>query len=261
MLNKYKFQEIDRNSYTPIYVQVSEMIIEYINHEKLKQGDKLPSENELISRLNISRNTIRLAVERLVNMDIAVKVKGRGTFLKESKKGSIIQIAASLGFEESLKQTNQKVENEVIEKRALKGRLDWMDGLCQISSEKKVFVRRRKVASGKILALEDRILPAYVLDRYSEEEMKKENISPTLIFRYPDTFIDRFRLHFISRSLNKEESKLLKVDEGSTFLQRIGEYHNSVGECFMLSRYIIVSEQIAFSYTFEMKEDYAKLTR
>ncbi len=237
------------------------MVIEYIEQAKLKQGDMLPSENELLSRFNVSRNTIRLAVERLVKMDMAVKVKGRGTFLKENKKENITQIAASLGFEESLKRTNQEVENEVVEKRALKGRLDWMDGLSQISNEKKVFVRRLKVASGKILALEDRVLPAYVLDRYSEEEMEKENISPTLIHRYPDTVIDRFKLHFVSRSLSKEESKLLKVDEGSTFLQRIGEYNNSVGECFMLSRYIIVSEQIAFSYTFKKKEDYVILTR
>jgi len=260
MLDQYRFQEVDRNSYTPIYVQLSEMIIEFINHAKLKQGDMLPSENELLSRFNVSRNTIRLAVERLVKMDIAVKVKGRETFLKEDKKGNITKIVASLGFEESLKRTNQKVENEVVEKRALEGRLDWMDGFSQISSEKKVLVRRLKLASGKILALEDRVLPAYVLGRYTEEELEKENISPTLTHRYPDTVPDRMRLHFVSKSLSKEESKLLKVDEGTTFLQRIGEYYNPVGECFMLSRYIVVSEKIAFSYTLERKEDHVILT-
>lgn len=259
-MDQYKFQEIDRNSYTPIYVQVAEMIFEYINYAKLQPGDLLPSENELLSRFNVSRNTIRLAVERLVKMDIAVKVKGRGTFLKEINKGNITKIAASLGFEESLKRTNQKVENKVVEKRPLKGRLDWMDGFSQISNEKKVLVRRLKIASGIILALEDRILPAYVLDRYSEEELENENISPTLTHRYQDTLPDRLRYHFVSKSLNKKESKLLKVDEGATFLQRIGEYYNSVGECFMLSRYIVVSEKIAFSYTLERKEDHVILT-
>ena len=84
MNTEYIFPEMDKNSYKPIYIQISDIIIDYAKKTGLKGGDLLPSENELLSRYNVSRNSIRLAVDRLVQMNFAVKQRGKGTFIKKS---------------------------------------------------------------------------------------------------------------------------------------------------------------------------------
>ena len=254
MKNEYHFQQIDKNSYKPFYIQLSEMIIDYAKNIDLKPGGLLPSENELLSKFDVSRNTIRLAVDRLVKMNFAVKRRGQGTFLKE-KKRSAINLDLTQGFEELLNQAGMDVENKLIEKRVLKSPIHWIKGLNTVTSDKTVLIRRLKLASGKILALEDRILPAHVLDRYSDHELEKENINPNLLEKYPDTETSRVKYFFVSQTLNRDGNELLNVSETTTFLQRIGEYYNSVGECFMIGRHIFVSKLINPSYEFEKSDD------
>ena len=259
MKNKYKFQQIDRNSYKPLYIQVSEMIIDYVRALGLKHDDILPSENELLSKLDVSRNTIRLAVERLVNMDFAIKIRGHGTFIKEKKEHSI-NLDLTQGFEGTLNKLGIEVENRLIEKRILESNVDWIEGLAAVNSEDKILIRRIKKSSGVILALEDRILPAHVVERYSKEELENENINPNLLEKYPDTYAKHMKYYFVSMPLTLEETDLLKIKKKSSFLQRIGEYYNSEGECFMIGRHIFVSKNINVSYEYERMADHWRLT-
>ncbi len=254
MKNDYNFQQIDRNSYKPLYIQLSEILINYAQNEHLKHGDLLPSENELLTKLDVSRNTIRLAVDRLVKMDFATKIKGRGTFLKEKKKHAV-NLDMKQGLESSMNKLGLKIENKLLEKRALKSKTHWMDHLGTIVSDKTILIRRLKMTSKEILGLEERILPAHVLERYSQRELEEENISPNLLGRYPDTDTKRIKYYFVTQPLNQEEKKLLEVVKATSYLQRIGEYFNSEEECFMVARYIFVSKLATLSYEFEKMDD------
>jgi len=259
MNNEYQFQSIDRNSYKPIYIQISEMIIDYARTMELKHGDILPSENMLLSKLDVSRNTIRLAVDRLEKLDFATKIRGQGTFLKKKLKRTV-NLDLTQGFEGALNLLGVTVENKLIEKRLVNERIQWIDGLSSVKSDKIMLIRRLKLASGKILALEDRILPAHVPDRYSDKELEEVNINPNLLERYPDTITKRMKYYFVSQPLNQQENDLLKVTPATPLLQRIGEYFNSAGDCFMVGRHIFVSELIDLSYEFEKTDDFWILT-
>ncbi len=258
MKEEYKFFQVDRKSYKPIYIQVSEMILEYSKHLELSPGDALPSENHLLSLLDVSRNTIRQAVDRLVKMDFAVKYRGQGTFIK--KKEDTINLDTSQGFEGALYKSGIKVKNRLVEKKIIKNRIDWIDGLAMVNCDQQILIRRIKLSFDKILALEDRILPSRVIKRYSKEELERENINPNLLEKYPDTDTFKMKYYFLSKPLSRKEADLLKIKEGTSFLQRIGEYYNSAGECFMVGRHIFISEQINVSYEFEKKEDHWRLT-
>lgn len=258
MKEEYHFPQVNKNSYKPIYVQVSEMIIEYAKHLELNPGDALPSENQLLSTLDVSRNTVRQAVERLVKMNYAVKHRGQGTFIKKEERS--VSLDYTHGLEGTLQKLGIEVENRLVEKRLITGRVDWIDGLNMINSDKQMLIRRIKMFSGKILALEDRILPERILKRYSDKELEKENINPTLLGKYPDTDIAKMRYYFISKPLAQEETDILKIRKGTSFLQRIGEYYNSAGECFMIGRHTFVTTQIHVSYEFEKIDNSWRLT-
>jgi len=62
-------------------VQVLDAISQYVCDAKLKIGDKLPPERELVERLQVSRNTIREALKRWEALAIIKRRKGSGTFL------------------------------------------------------------------------------------------------------------------------------------------------------------------------------------
>jgi GntR family transcriptional repressor for pyruvate dehydrogenase complex len=62
--------------------QVFDQIRELIYRGKLKPGEKLMTERELARAMNVSRTTIRDAIQRLVTMGLIVQKQGQGTFVK-----------------------------------------------------------------------------------------------------------------------------------------------------------------------------------
>ncbi|MFO8089438.1 MAG: GntR family transcriptional regulator [Desulfatiglandaceae bacterium] len=86
MIKFNEFTNIDKNSYIPLYVQLSDILAKYIRENNLDEGDSIPSENDLTIYYGISRNTVRQAFQILESQDIIRRVRGKGTFVTRSKK-------------------------------------------------------------------------------------------------------------------------------------------------------------------------------
>ncbi|MDR2629458.1 MAG: GntR family transcriptional regulator [Spirochaetaceae bacterium] len=71
----------------PKYYQVKKAIVEKINNEEFRIGEMIPSERELIAMFDVSRITVRKAVEELAQEGYLVKVQGKGTFVKDDSRG------------------------------------------------------------------------------------------------------------------------------------------------------------------------------
>ncbi len=247
------FMELDRKSYKPLYIQLSEIIIDYANENDFKNGDILPSENELLSRFDVSRHTIRLAVERLVQLGAAQKMRGQGTFFIEKEKTQSIHF--HFNFNKSAEKIGLEVTNKLIDKKTVRGRVNWFKGLTPDHWDETVSIRRMKSTSGELLAIDERILPGFVVKRYSQEEIKNENLFFDLMEKNSDTQTEQFNYTFISQALTNEESELLKFPRGTSFLRRIGEYYNVMNELFMLSRLTIVSDRINLKYAYTKQKN------
>ena len=72
---------VDRLDPTPLHHQVRRAILALIQELKLKPGDQLPPENILSERFQVSRQTLRQAVESLVREHILYRERPRGTFV------------------------------------------------------------------------------------------------------------------------------------------------------------------------------------
>jgi len=70
--------------------QVFEQLKDQIITGKWKPGYKIPSENKLTEILNVSRITIREALQALVVLDLLEKKRGQGTFVRNSFTESFI---------------------------------------------------------------------------------------------------------------------------------------------------------------------------
>lgn len=70
----------------PMYAQIAEDLRRKIETGELAPGDQLPTETEFCDEYKTSRNTIRGAIQELVNRDLVVTQPGRGTFVKAGNK-------------------------------------------------------------------------------------------------------------------------------------------------------------------------------
>ena len=69
----------------------------YIDENKFSSNQRLPSENELCRRLDVSRETVRAAMARLVEENLVTRVKGSGTYI--NKDAAVSGPARSLNAE------------------------------------------------------------------------------------------------------------------------------------------------------------------
>lgn len=72
-------------------VNISDQVYEQLKEQLIsgvwKQGDKIPSENELVALFNVSRVTVRQALSKLITLGLLETKLGEGTFVKEITPG------------------------------------------------------------------------------------------------------------------------------------------------------------------------------
>jgi GntR family transcriptional regulator len=75
----------DRKSSIPLHKQAEQILRELIKKDEYKNGKLLPNEVEMSKQLNISRNTLRQAINQLVMEGLLVRKKGVGTTVVTSR--------------------------------------------------------------------------------------------------------------------------------------------------------------------------------
>lgn len=67
----------------PLYKQVEEHLIQLIVEQRWMPGEKLPSEFDLASELQVSQGTVRKALNKLTNDKVLTRRQGVGTFITD----------------------------------------------------------------------------------------------------------------------------------------------------------------------------------
>lgn len=132
---------------TPLYMQVSQSILEKIQSQEYLYGAQIPSEYELGEIFSVSRITIRKAISDLEAQGYLIKKRGKGTFVSYPK---VIEIMSAGGsFTKSCRLLGAVPSTHVISK----GELDAEESLrTQIPIEfaqRKIFkVERLRLVNG-----------------------------------------------------------------------------------------------------------------
>lgn len=90
---------IDRHTSTPLYLQLKDVIAQEIHSGALKPGSRVGSEAELERTHGISRITVRLAINALVQDGVLYRVPGKGTYVASRK---VAPLAAFTSFSENM---------------------------------------------------------------------------------------------------------------------------------------------------------------
>ncbi|MBR5306407.1 MAG: GntR family transcriptional regulator [Oscillospiraceae bacterium] len=102
---------LNHNSSVPLYAQLAKIIEENILNGELKDGEKVPSENQLCKQYNVSRITVRQALAKLEQKNLLYSVHGKGTFVQTKQISQGLSKITS--FDKTLEEKGLKGYTEI----------------------------------------------------------------------------------------------------------------------------------------------------
>lgn len=103
---------IDRSSPVPLYHQLAEQLARAIDDGKLQPGDPFENEVSVAERLQVSRPTVRRAIQELVDRGLLIRRRGLGTTISNRK---VHRKARLTSLYDDLKQAGQKPRTELLD--------------------------------------------------------------------------------------------------------------------------------------------------
>lgn len=81
--------ELALDGSAPKYEQLYSRLIEGVATGRLKPGDMLPAESEIAEQIGVARSTVRQALAQMEQEGLLLRVRGKGTFIRENATGRI----------------------------------------------------------------------------------------------------------------------------------------------------------------------------
>ena len=106
--------QLERESARPLYEQITDRLRRDLS-DRNNFSEQLPTEENLMERYDVSRSTVRKAVQRLVDEGLLVRRQGKGTFLARPLPHIIHSIDRLAPFMETFKGAGTKIRTELID--------------------------------------------------------------------------------------------------------------------------------------------------
>lgn len=92
-MNQKPLSHLDKDTALPLYQQIKNEIRDKIQQQSWPPGKRVPSENELVENLGVSRMTVHRALRELTHEGLLERVHGLGTFVAEpARHASLITL-------------------------------------------------------------------------------------------------------------------------------------------------------------------------
>ena len=147
----------------PLYLQLKRSIEEAVNSGVIGPGDALPSERDIAVKADVSRVTVRKAVQDLVRGGMLVQRHGSGTFVAPRVDRVEQSLSRLTSFTEDMARRGMKVRSEWLDRGLYPPSPDEMMVLGLSPSEQVARVARLRIADDTPLAIERASLSAHVL--------------------------------------------------------------------------------------------------
>ncbi|MGY0009412.1 FadR/GntR family transcriptional regulator [Bacillus anthracis] len=131
------------SSNTKVYLEIVKKIRSIMEEDGLVAGDRLPSERELSSRLNVGRSSVREALRALELVGLIETRRGEGTFIRNFYDNGLVQLIAPF-----LPQDEKTIRDLLQTKRLLEK--DMIRIVCNLPKEtfSKVLSKLHQVLEG-----------------------------------------------------------------------------------------------------------------
>lgn len=221
----------EQKNLQPLYIQVAVKLKCEIDKGTFPAGSKLPSENQLVDLLKVSRVTVRKALQQLNDGGYIFSEKGKGSFVKSNKlrhdflsMSGLAQEIAGAGLETT----------NIIDAFKVLPADEFISKKLNISLGDPVnFARRLRLVDDKVASFEEFYIPRVLLPQLNENDLKgskfeylsrhgiemvktQQKLLPTL----PDAAVQRL--------LDVDELEPILINESQNFYEEYKIYEYSI---------------------------------
>lgn len=207
---------------------------------KYDSNKKLPTEEELIARLNVSKNTVRKAIDILVTKGYIYRVQGSGIFLRDFSREGCMDIREMNGLTKTY--SNNNLKSKVLELSLIDADEELASKMrCNVNT-KLYYVKRVRYLNGEPMEIEESYYNKEIIPYLNEEICSKS------IFSYVINDL-KLKIGFADRvisceKLNEEEAELLNLKKDDPTL--------------IINNTVFLSSGIVFDVSLE-KYNYSKM--
>lgn len=227
-------------SAVPLYKQIVNDLMEKIDGGVFKEGDKLPTETDLMEQYDVSRITVRAAIKELEDADMVERTRGKGTFVTMKRDSYAADDRES--FTHSCMLSGKKPSTKVLQAGWVYPSLKDMRFLGVREDENILQTRRLRLVDGVPTVLEtNSYAPSLAF-------LDHEDLSGSLL--------EVLESHGVSLGSNERtlqvcfanayEAENLNVESGAALLLFVDKRCDSEGQPIFLSRQVYCTERLKF---------------
>lgn len=153
----------------PVYIQIHDKLKEEIEKGHWKIGDRLPSERELAVHFNVSRMTLRQAVQTLADEGILERKIGSGTYVAREKVQETM--TGTTSFTDIMKKQNRVPSSKTVSFFQTTPSSSEMKRLELKEHEPIIRMERIRYADGVPICFEVASIPHELVKNFSKKEI------------------------------------------------------------------------------------------
>lgn len=209
---------MEKENMGPKYKQIKEDIVEDILSGVYEPGDMIPKQNDYAKKYNVSRLTVRKAIDDLVQKGILHTEKGKGTFVREiAKKAYSYRRLA--GFSSNVVSDEIKVHSKVVNISEIKADKSVAKHLQIEENSDVVLIESLRYSNDHCVAFQKSY---FSKGRVKEIDFVKENLNENSLYdvlrRKAGIELSYLDERFRAIRANEEISRYFKVEEGDPIL-------------------------------------------
>lgn len=211
---------------TPRHAQISQWLRNQIDQGVYGVDEKLPSENELAKKFDVSRVTIRRALQSLESDSIIYRCQGLGSFVSDERAPhDFIKLT---DFNEDMAKAGLEPSSVVLKFETVDAP-EWLLSLLHIDKGSKVLqIDRLRLGDDEPIAFDKTWLPIFYGQLLDENELSDSTIYRLLEENY-DIQVLRGCYKLSAEVADEDLAEVLKVDQNSPLFV-IDRLSTTIGE-------------------------------
>jgi len=198
-----------------LYLQIIDALTARIEAGELAPGDKVPSERDLSKQLQVSRMTVRHALNAMYVRGLLTRHQGRGTFIAEPKLDEPTD--KFLSFTESMRRKGITPAARLLRLERIPATRSLAEELHIGLGQLVFYVNRLRLANLEPMVIEHSFFPTELFPDLDRQDLESQSIYQLLETVY-GVHLAQASQSYEPTVANEEESALLKIPVGAPLM-------------------------------------------
>lgn len=201
------------NDSVPMYQQISSILERQISEGVYKEGEKIPTEIQLMEQFGVSRTTVRLAIKEITKSNLVKKIPGKGTFVNKV----FHNLEEFKVLYEALIDIGIIPERELLEFEKVHATPEMKRSLGFKENAKVLRIIRLLHVNKKPIAMVDITLHPELIDAIQKDEARKHPVYQFLSDKKGLRF-KQSDLEIFAEGASKEVAEVLQINENDSVI-------------------------------------------